>query len=246
MNKPLIWAHRGASAYAPENTLSAFEKAISLGADGIELDIQMTRDNELVVLHDELLDRTTGRKGWLKDHTLAQLRLFDFSYRKKFPTFGIERIPRMAEVFDLIKPTDLTINIELKTGVVFYAGIEEMILRMTADFGMRERVIYSSFNHYTIRKIHAMDPASKVGLLYSDGYIDMPAYGQSLGVNALHPALYNLQYPDFLEECARRGLEINTWTINKEEHLRMCLQMGVHSVITNYPDRARLLFDSAK
>ena len=243
MTKPLIWAHRGASGYAPENTFAAFEKAVELGADGIELDIQMTRDHEIVVLHDETIDRTSTGKGWVKDYTFNELKRFDFSFEKKFPGSPRMHIPRMSEVFALIKPTGLTINIELKTGVVFYEGIEEAILEMTAAYGMEDRVVYSSFNHYTLKKLKYMNPKAETGILYSDGYIDMPAYAQEQGAQALHPALYNLQYPDFMEECRKRGIQVRPWTVNKEAHLKQCLEMGTDAVITNYPDRARKIFE---
>ncbi len=237
--RPLIWAHRGASAYEPENTLSSFEKAVRQRADGIELDIQLTRDHEIVVIHDEKLERTSTGTGWVKDYTLAQLRMFDYSYARKFPGHARERIPTMQDVFELIRPTSLTINIELKTGVVFYRDIEQRILDMTKDFGMQDRVIYSSFNHYTIRKIRLLDPSARTGLLYSDGYIDMPAYGKNLGVDALHPAMHNIQYPQFMEDCKAAGLKVNVWTVNRKEHLEMCAASGVDAVITNKPDLAR-------
>ena len=237
--KPLVWAHRGASAFAPENTYLSFEKAVEQGADGIELDIQLTRDDRIVVIHDETLDRTSTGTGWVKDHTLSQLRTYSYSYAKKFPDAHHEDIPTMEEVFELIRPTNLTINIELKTGVVFYPDLEGKILRMTKDFGMEERVIYSSFNHYTIQKIHLMNPQAKVGLLYSDGYIDMPSYGRRIGASALHPAFYNLQYPNYMQDCAANGLDVNVWTINKTDYMKTCVKMGVHAIITNYPARAK-------
>ena len=238
-DRPLVWAHRGASAYAPENTMASFEKAVKMHADGIELDIQQTRDNRIVVIHDETLERTSTGKGWVKDHTLPELRAFNYNYAKKFPDAARADIPLMEEVFELIAPTALTINIELKTGVVFYPDLEGKILKMTERYGMENRVIYSSFNHYTIQKIHLMDPQAKVGLLYSDGYIDMPSYGRQLGADALHPAIYNLQYPDYMKKCREYGLDVNTWTINKKEYMQLCVQMGVHAIITNYPDRVQ-------
>ena len=113
MKNILVWAHRGASGVMPENTLPAFEKAVELGADGVELDIQMTADGEIVVIHDEMVDRTSDGKGWVKDYTLEQLQKLDVSYGHK--ELGHVSIPTMREVFELLKPTDLTINIELKT-----------------------------------------------------------------------------------------------------------------------------------
>ena len=143
----------------------------------------------------------------------------------------------LEEVFELVKPTNLVINIEIKTGVVFYP-IEEKLLALTKEFGMEDRVFYSSFNHYTVKKIHELDPSTVVGFLYGDGPIDMPAYGEKHGVNALHPALYNLQYPGFVEECKKKGLKLHVWTVNEEKYVKMCMDAQVDSVITNYPDMA--------
>ena len=231
----LVLAHRGASGYAPENTMPAFEKAIEMGADGFELDVQMTKDGEIVVIHDETIDRTSDGKGWVKDYTLEELR--KFNYNRTHKEYEHADIPTMREVFELVKPTNLVINIEIKTGVVFYP-IEENLLALTKEFGMEDRVFYSSFNHYTVKKIHELDPSTVVGFLYGDGPIDMPSYGEKHGVNALHPALYNLQYPGFVEECKKKGLKLHVWTVNEEKYVKMCMDAQVDSVITNYPDMA--------
>ncbi len=238
---PLIWGHRGASGYAPENTLPAFALAAEMGADGVELDIQLTRDGQIVVCHDETIDRTSSGAGRVCDYTLEELRKFDFSNGNK--AYEGVTIPTMEEVFDLLSPTGLHINIELKTGIIFYEQIEEKILALTAAKHFEDRVIYSSFNHYTIRRIRELNPAAQTGLLYGDGPIDMPGYGHRLEVNALHPAVYNLQYPDFMEDCHRYGLDVNVWTVNSAADLEMCAQRGVHAVITNYPAKARDLYE---
>lgn len=240
--KPVIWAHRGASGYAPENTLMSFQKAIDMKADGIELDIQMTKDGQIVVIHDEMIDRTSNGKGWVKDYTFEELRKLDFN--QQFPELGLTQIPTMREVFELIKPTNLVIDIEIKTGIVFYP-IEEAILALTKEYGMEERVIYSSFNHLTMKKLHELDPSTKVGFLYADGTIDMPEYGKKHGANALHPALYNVQYDHFMEKCREYGLAVNVWTVNTEEFVQLCLQFGVDAVITNYPDMARRVIENS-
>ena len=236
----LVLAHRGASGYAPENTLPAFQRAIEQKADGFELDVQMTKDGEIVVIHDETIDRTSDGKGWVKDYTLAELR--KFNYNKTHPEYEHADIPTMREVFELVKPTNLVINIEIKTGIVFYP-IEEKLLALTKEFGMEERVFYSSFNHYTVKKIHELDPSTVVGFLYADGPIDMPAYGEKHGVNALHLALYNLQYPGFVKECKKRGLKLHVWTVNEEKYVKMCMDAQTDSVITNYPDMARRVLE---
>ena len=158
---PLIWGHRGASGHAPENTLPAFKMAADMGADGVELDIQMTRDGEIVVCHDETIDRTSSGKGWLKDFTFDELRRLDFSNGNS--AYEGVKIPTMEEVFDLLE-------------------------ELTKRKHLEDRVIYSSFNHYTVRRIKELNPEAKTGLLYGDGPIDMPGYGHRLGADALHPA----------------------------------------------------------
>lgn len=241
LNHPLIWGHRGASGHAPENTLPAFKMAADMGADGVELDIQLTKDGEIVICHDETIDRTSNGAGWLKDFTFAELRALDFSNGNA--AYEGVKIPTMEEVFDLLAPTGLTINIELKTGIIFYEQIEEKILELAKKMDWEDRVIYSSFNHYSVRKIRELNPDAKVGLLYADGPLDMPGYGHRFGADALHPAFYNLQYPDYMEDCRKYGLDVNVWTVNSTEDLLRCRDLGVNAIITNYPVKARNLYE---
>lgn len=234
-----VWAHRGASGYAPENTMAAYEYAAALGADGIELDVQLSADGSLVVCHDETIDRTSDHKGYVKDYTLQELR--SMSFGKLHPEFGAgnAKIPLLEEVLAYVHDeTRMVINIELKTGVFFYPGIEAAAVHLVHRFGMEERVIYSSFNHYSIRRVQQIDSKAKVGLLYEDGFIDVPQYAAALHVNALHPSGWCLQYPGYMEDCRRLGLDVNVWTINREADMKACMKAGVHAVITNYPDRA--------
>ena len=234
-----IWAHRGAIGYAPENTLEAFEWAVRLGADGVELDVHESKDHQIVVIHDERLDRTSSGKGWVKDYTLEELKQFDYS---RGTEFGKERqytIPTMREVFELLEPTDLTINIELKTNLFPYPGIEHKLLEMAKEYGMSDRVCYSSFNHLSVEKIHLLDPNAGVGFLYADARTRMPAFAGKMGMNALHPAFFNLFSPRFMEDCRSNGIEVNIWTIDTREEMLACLDAGVHAMITNYPDTAR-------
>ena len=239
--KPLVWAHRGASGYAPENTLPAFRLAAEMGADGVELDVQLTRDGELVVCHDESVDRTSSAKGWLKNYTLEELKRMDFC-NGNLAYEGV-RIPTLREVLDLLEPTGLTVNIEVKTGVFFYEGIEEKLLELVRQTGWTDRVIFSSFNHETLRTLHRLDPGVKTGMLYGDGLINLGPYARLVGVSALHPALYNLQYPGFLDECRKENLDINVWTVNDADSIAYCARCGVHAVITNYPDKARRILE---
>lgn len=243
-DRPLIWAHRGASGYAPENTLEAFQKAIEMKADGIELDVQLTKDGQMVVIHDEMIDRTSDGKGWVKDFTLEELR--KFNYNKTHPEFEHADIPMLREVYELIKPSGLTINVELKTGIVFYDELEKRVLELTKEMGMEDQVLYSSFNHYTCVKLHELNPSAYVGFLYADGPIDMAAYCHKHGGDALHPALYNLQFPDYMKDAAKNGLDVNVWTVNEEQYMVMCCQLGVNAIITNYPDKALVVAEKYK
>ena len=139
-----------------------------------------------------------------------------------------------------MKPTGLTVNVELKTGVVFYSEIEERVLDLTARMGMEDRVWYSSFNHYTIQRIKEQNKAAKTGMLYSDGIINPVSYGAYVvGADAMHPAIYNLQYPGYMEDCRKHGKRVHVWTVNKEEHMRMVCELQVDAMITNYPDRGK-------
>ena len=159
--KTQVWAHRGASAYAPENTLEAFRLAAEMGADGVELDVQLSRDGELVVAHDETIDRVSNGTGYIKDYTLAQLK--KLSFNRLFLKFKDVRIPTLKEVYELLKPAGLTVNVELKTGIILYPEIEEKVLALTASMGMEDRVIYSSFCHPSLVRLKELDSALRQG-----------------------------------------------------------------------------------
>ncbi len=216
----------------------SFEKAAEMGADGVELDVQLTSDGELVVAHDESLERVSDGDGRIKDHTLAELRRLNFN--RTHPEYERARIPLLEEVYDLLKPTGLTVNVELKTGIFWYRGIEEKVLELTARKGMEERAIYSSFNHYTLRHMRREKPDIRTGLLYSDNWIDAAPYARDkVKVNALHPALYHLTDPSYVTTAHAYGLATHVWTVNEEEHMRLCRDMGVEAIITNRPDVCR-------
>lgn len=234
MKKAKIWAHRGASGYAPENTLEAFSKAMEMKADGIELDIQLSKDGEIVVVHDETLERVSDGYGFVKDHTLSQLKKMNFS--KSIPGYGTTRIPTLREVYELVKQTDITINVELKTGIFFYEGIIEKAFQLAAKMGVEDNILYSSFNHYTLKEIKERNPRALTGMLFMDGLLDAPLYARKLGVNALHPIYTHLQYPDFLNQCRENNLSLNVWTVNTPEEYAYVEAAGVDAVITNYPD----------
>lgn len=231
-----IWAHRGASGYAPENTLEAFRMAIEMGADGVELDVQFTKDRQLVVIHDETIDRVSDGHGRVVDYTLEELRQFTFN--KTHPTYKDCRIPTLEEVLTLMQPTEMTVNIELKTGVNFYDGIEDSVLRLVDRLQMQDQVIYSSFNHYSVRKVKELCPDAHVGFLYSDGTLHMAEYAKNNQVEALHPSINNMQYIDLIPDCKEMGIALHVWTVNDKNDMKRMAESGVDAIITNYPDVA--------
>ena len=233
INMTKNFAHRGFSGKYPENTLLAFSKAIEEGVDGIENDVHLTKDGVLVVMHDELVDRTTNGKGYIKDKTYEELAQLDASYI--FKEYGPQKVPTLREYLELVKDTDIITNIELKTGVFEYTGIEQKVYDMLREFDMVDRIIISSFNHYSVLRMKAIDPAIKCGMLEESWLINAGAYVASTGVECFHPFFKNMT-PENVAEVKSHGLEINTWTVNEEEDIREKFRVGVDSVIGNYPD----------
>ncbi|MEY8352134.1 glycerophosphodiester phosphodiesterase [Lachnospiraceae bacterium 54-53] len=239
--KTKVWAHRGASAYAPENTLEAFEMAIRQKADGIELDVQLTKDGRLAVIHDETIDRTCDGTGYVKEFTMEELKRFRCC--RVHPEFRDPVIPELKEVLELIKPTDLTVNIELKTGIFRYKGIEEKVLKLVKKAGMEDRVIYSSFHHPSIVKVKKLNPGALTGLLYSDGWINVIGYAKLIGADALHPSLNHLRSRKFMKEAGKRKLPLHVWTVNDEDMMKYLAEQEIGAIITNHPDIARKIVD---
>ncbi|SDL10554.1 glycerophosphodiester phosphodiesterase [Tessaracoccus oleiagri] len=225
-----IWAHRGASAYAPENTLPAFELAIAQGADGVELDVQRTADGHLVVVHDETVDRTSDGTGRVVDLTVAELRRLDFG--------DGARIPLLDEVLRLCAPTGMVVNVELKTSIELYPGIEQEARDVVEAAGMGERVVFSSFNHYTLAGLRGQVAPERLGLLFADGIHEPWEYARRFGAGALHPGLHLLQLPGYVERAHEAGLLVHVWTVNDPGHMALVAAAGVDAVITNHPDAA--------
>lgn len=235
-----IFAHRGASYIAPENTIPAFELAMEHGADGVELDVHLTKDGELVVIHDERVDRTTNGKGFVKDFTLDEIKALDASYGKE--GYVNTRIPTLDEVYELFQYTDHVINVEIKTDIIDYPGICDKLLKLEDDMHMNGRIIYSSFNHYTVRELLDKRPDAKTGLLYLSIIHSPWNYAQRLGAACLHPHFITLsKTPQMVQNCIARNIETNVWTVDDPSWMRTLTDLGVTSIITNRPDYARTI-----
>lgn len=182
-----IWAHRGCSQMYPENTLLAFEKAAAVqNLTGIELDIQITKDGELVVIHDERVDRTTEGIGFVRDYTLSQLKKLHI-YADSHPS---QMIPTMNEVFDLLEQklkTGFRLNIELKNGIFPYDGMEEKIVELVHKRGLQEAVVYSTFYAKSLEKLRKADKNAELGILDSRVSDCLYKAKGGCGAVALHP-----------------------------------------------------------
>jgi len=233
----LIQAHRGASDNHPENTLEAFSAAIKQGADGIELDVHLSKDGEIIVAHDAQLERISNGKGYINDHTLEELKSLDIGW------FSLDgdtyRIPTLSEVFSLVKPSGLFVNVELKTTERQYPDLPAKLLALAGEYAMGERVIYSSFNHYSLRQIKALDPKARVGLLYELGMVDPWVYAKYVGADAIHPHYFVIAaLPETVERCHEHGIEVNVWTVDESNAIKLMLKCAVDGIITNKPDIA--------
>ncbi|MCI8803535.1 MAG: glycerophosphodiester phosphodiesterase [Oscillibacter sp.] len=231
------FAHRGYSGKYPENTMLAFRKAVEAGADGIELDVQLTRDGEPVILHDEQVDRTTDGTGWVKDLTLAELRKLDASYLYT-GQYGFNPVPTLREYCEFIRDLPVITNIEMKTGVFEYPGMDEKVWDMIQEYRLEEKVIISSFNHYTILRMRELAPALKYGFLSETWIIDAGKYCHEHGVACYHPMFRSLTQ-EAVAELKQYGLEINTYTVNTEEDVRDLAAKGIDAVIGNFPEMTR-------
>lgn len=233
----LVYAHRGASGYAPENTMSAFIKGIEMGAGGIELDVHLTKDGELVVVHDETVNRTSNGKGCVRDMSLAELRRLDFGSHFS-PEFEGERIPTLEEVLDFSAAKKIIVNIEIKaTPGMYHPGIEKKVSELVKAFNLEDKVIVSSFNHPCLVRYRGISPEAAIGLLYSGILAETGKYAAMVGAKAVHPNFHSID-TEVIKQCRQHGIMINTWTVNEEKDMERLAKAGIDGIITNYPDIA--------
>lgn len=174
-----IFAHRGASGYAPENTLEAFDLAARMGAHGVELDVHICRSGELVVAHDETVDRVADGTGMIRNLSLSELKSMRFN--RTHPEYPDARLPMLSEVFELLRPTGLSVNIELKNSIVDYPELEQKVLELAAKEFDLGRVLFSSFNHHSMLRMKQLYPSVPCGLLYEAVLLNPWEYAKSWG-----------------------------------------------------------------
>ncbi|MEZ0481911.1 glycerophosphodiester phosphodiesterase family protein [Planococcus sp. SSTMD024] len=228
-----IFAHRGSSGTHPENTLPAFVEAAALPVHGVELDVHLSKDGELVVIHDEKVNRTTNGKGYVKDMPLAELKQLDAGNWKAGEWAGTA-IPTLAEVFDVFKDTRHVLNVELKTDVFPYPGAVEKVARLAAEQGMEHQLVISSFNHPDVKL--AVDRHHVPGaILASNILVDMAAYAETVGTERLHLSLpYALRHG---AELVEKGLAVYVYTVNRLDYAEQLRQIGASGIFTDYPQK---------
>ena len=257
-DRPVVVAHRGGMGLWPENSLFAFRRASEIGADMIEMDVRLSRDGELVVIHDETLDRTTNGSGPVAAHDLAALRQLDAGYHWS-PDGGLSHpyrgqgigIPTFAEVLAHLPAVPKAVEIKVAD-----AGIEDRLCELILHSGQRDRIVVGSFHDHSLQAFRQRCPgvatsagASAVRLLVMLERIGLagllsPTY-QLLQIPARHGGT-QLATPEFLRTAESLGLHTQFWTINEQPRMRRLIEMGAKGLITDYPDRALQLLDGAR
>lgn len=215
-------AHRGASGYELENTMRAFERAIELGCDGIETDVQLSKDGIPMLIHDETVDRTTTKSGYVKDFTCSEL--LDMG------------IPSLEQLMILAKLTHIILNLELKNNIIPYKDLEEKVIGIIKKYHMQQSVILSSFNHESMVRCKQIDSSIMTGLLYVENLIHPEKYCKEVGADAIHPH-YTSVNKQVVKAAHEKYIKVNVYTVNEEEVIENMVRVGVDMIITNYPDR---------
>ncbi len=232
----MIFAHRGFSARYPENTMAAFRAAYDCGADGIELDVQLTKDRIPVIIHDETIERTTNGIGFVKDFTFNELRNWEAGTTKNNQEQKCF-IPSLDEYFQWVKHTNLITNIELKNGVIPYEGLEETTLEMIATYELEDQIILSSFNHYSLAKIAKLNPNIETAILFMEGLYKPWDYARTVGARGLH-CFYPVAQKPILVQAAKEQIAVRPFTVNEDEDLKRLISYQCPAVITDHVDQA--------
>lgn len=235
-----IVAHRGSSGNRPENTLPAFAEAVRVGADMIELDVHLSKDDQLIVMHDEEVDRTTDGKGLIREKTLAELKTLNagswFS-----SDYEATKIPTLKEVLDLLTARNYRgiLSIEIKTNHYPYPGIEEQLFQLMTSEARPFRYWYCSFNSTSLAIIHELEPQIPLDLIARDDEKGPKRVSDCPYIEGIHPnyqwfAAHEAELRDFPKA-------IRPWTVNDDQSIEKCLRLGLSGVITDFPEKAILL-----
>ena len=242
-HKPLIIAHRGDSANAPENTLAAFRLALEKSADGIELDVMLSADQKLVVIHDDTLERTTNGHGQVGNTPYAALRELDAGSWFR-PEFKGEPIPLLDEVFAELGGKFL-INVELKNYKTPKDQLPELVVALIKKHALSDSVLLSSFNARNFPRVKSLAPEIRTGLLTLPGFLGLPMrgfWGRRFGAVDLHP-YYRDVSAKLVQSRHKLGQKVNVWTVDAPDDLRRMQAFGVDMIICNDPAHARQILE---
>ncbi len=229
----LVIAHRGASGHAPENTLSAFRRALALGATFIETDLHLSRDAHFVALHDDTLERTTNGKGLVSEHSLADLGRLDAG--SWFGSdFAGERIPTISEILEFARRHDVVFYLELKLAGSW--GAEHALINALRKSGEIPRAVVMSFDPHVLESLRLSEATLMTALLHDGSLADPFHHALECGVRQI-AVRRNLVTPAFLAEARSRDLQVVCWTVNHPAQMRALLAAGVDGIISDYPDR---------
>lgn len=235
MKRVKVIGHRGCAGTLPENSLAGFEHAVSLGVDGIELDVHQTKDGEIVVIHDDTINRTTNGTGAIKEMTLADLR----NFRLLDGNTGLateERIPTLVEVLRLLEDhPNIALHIELKMHRVFYKGMEEKVLAIIEQHAAGRQVVFSAFHLPSLVRLKKKNPSAQIALLINKQIPQLHDYVRVFQLEGIHldKKLFDA-HPHAFEDCG----SLRVWTVNKESEMRKLLRSNIDAIITDYPERA--------
>ncbi len=236
---PTIFAHRGASAYAPENTISSFELAVRQGADAIELDAKLTADGHIVIFHDQTLERTTGVQGQVGKTSLEDMRLLDAGSHFDVAFRG-EKIPTLDEVFEAVGQKTF-INVELTNYASLFDDLPEKVAAVVKKHNLAKRVIFSSFSPIALLRARRQLPEVPIGLLCwwkGSGALPRSPLGHLIRYQALHPYFEDTTL-QLVQRVHRRGCKVFVYTVNKAEDFKKMLELGVDGLFTDDPVLAR-------
>lgn len=232
----LVTGHRGAMGHAPENTMVSFAKGLELGADMLELDIHVTRDEKLVVMHDGDVSRTTNGTGHIKDMTLAEIKELDAGV--KFDSrFAGERVPTLVELLEWAKGR-IQLAIEIKGDPIPTPGIEDKLVKLLREYELLDDVIAISFHHYAVKRVKELEPRIMTGILFTGMLVDPIAAARSALSDSLRPS-WQYWTPESVKRAHDAGLVAHSWIANDEDLMNYLVSMGIDSIGTNFPDRMR-------
>ena len=230
-----LFAHRGHSAEAPENTLAAFKAAVGSGAAGVELDVQLSRDGHPMVIHDEHLERTTNGQGPVGALTRAELERLDAGGWFG-PVYRGEPVPALETVLDLLAPTGLLVNVELKTLRVPYPGLVQAVVKLVRARGLEARVILSSFNHHSLVEAARLAPELERGALLYAGLVEPWHYARRAGFGALHVSFPTVD-ETLAAGCWEAGVRLRAYVVDDPAVARRLRALRVDAIFTNAPRR---------